>query len=143
MIVQASGSLRLKNGGTGDFMFPGSIVLKAAETLDLNGLAVVQGWTTTGKAFQGTFFESPNIVSSAGSVSVYTNDLNWVNFSSAPNMPVHAFTLVRDATGAASYRGADGIAPHFNTYSNLIDAAANDKCWTCLVNPNAVDLSLP
>jgi len=143
MIVQATGSLRLTNGGTGDFVFPGAIVLKAAGTLDLSGLAIVQGWTTSGKAFQGAFFESTNIVSSAGPVSIYTNDLNWVNFSSLPHMPVLAYTLVRDASGAASYRSADGIAPHFNTYSTLIDAAANDACWTCLVDTRAFDLSAP
>ncbi|MFO1413882.1 MAG: hypothetical protein U1F10_08245 [Burkholderiales bacterium] len=143
MIVQATGSLRLKDGGTGDFMFPGSITLKAGGTLDLNGLAVVQGWTTSGRAFQGAFFEAPDIVSGNGPVSVYTNDRNWVNFSTLPHMPVHAFTFTRNSDGTASYRPADATAPHVNTYSTLIDAAARNECWTCLVDYDAVNVSGP
>ncbi|MFO1325403.1 MAG: hypothetical protein U1F15_15255 [Burkholderiales bacterium] len=143
LLVRATGSLRLKNGGSNDFVFPGSIVLKAAGTLDLNGLAIIQGWTTTGKAFQGAFFESANIVSTSGSISVYTNDLNWANFSTMPHAAVRAFTLARNADGSGSYAPADSVAPHLNTYSLLIDAAANGGCWTCLVNAPPVDMTSP
>src|SRR6185369_3452247 len=72
MIVQATGSLTLVNGGTNDFAFPGAIVLKAGGDLNTGGVIVNQGWTVSGQQFQGIFLESPNIFSSAGNIQVYS-----------------------------------------------------------------------
>ncbi|HTP98502.1 MAG TPA: S8 family peptidase [Casimicrobiaceae bacterium] len=138
MIVQSTGSLKLVGGASNDYIFPGSIVLKAGTFLDLNGVAVNQGWTTAGQAFQGMFFEAPVIKSTAGTVQAYTNDLNWINFSTFPQAKVTAYTLVQNGDGSASFANADATAPHQNTYSVLIDAAANGQCWTCLVNTTAI-----
>ncbi len=143
MIVQSDHALSLVNGGGNDFVFPGGIVLKAGGTLDLNGVLVNQGWTTSGQAFQGLFFESPNIVSTNGNIRLYSNDLNWANFSTLPQAPVRSFTLVRNGDGTASFAPADAIAPHLNTYSILIDAAANGQCWVCLFNAQPVDMYGP
>ena len=140
MIVQATGALSLAGGTTNDFGFPGGIVLKAGGDLNLNGVIVNQGWTTTGKAFQGVFFESPNIVSPNGNIQVYSNDLNWVNFSTLPHAPVRAFTLARNPNGSASFATADTPAPHVNTYSLVVEAAANGQCYVCLVNSNSVNM---
>ena len=142
LIVQATGALTLNGGASNDFVFPGGIVLKAGATLNVNDVFLNQGWTTTGKAFQGVFLESPNIVSPT-SIRVYNNDLNWVNFSTLPKAPVRAFTLVSNPNGSASFATADATAPHVNTYSVLIDAAANNQCWTCLVNTQPVNLFGP
>ena len=95
---------------------------------------VNQGWTTTGQAFQGTLFQSPNIVSTAGNIQVLSNNLNWVNFSTMPHAPVRAWTLARAADGSARYFAADSSVPHLNTCSILIEAAAAGQCWVCLVN---------
>jgi filamentous hemagglutinin family protein len=142
MIVQATGSLTLVNGGTNDFVFPGGIVLKADGDLNFNGVLVDQGWTTTGQSFQGLFFESPNIVSPAN-IQLYSNDLNWANFSTFPHAPVRAFTLIRNANGTASFAAADGTAPHLNTYSILSNTAASGGCWSCLVNTQPVNMFGP
>jgi hypothetical protein len=56
---------------------------------------------------------------------------------------VRAFTLVRNPSGSATFVAADAIAPHLNTYSVLINAAALGQCWTCLVNYPAVNMSGP
>ncbi|MFO1414222.1 MAG: YncE family protein [Burkholderiales bacterium] len=133
MIVQATGGLRLAGGSTNDFVFPGGVVLRAAGVLDLNGVTVNQGWTTTGKPFQGIYFESPSITSTAP-VEVYSNDLNWTNFSTLPVGHFHVSRLVRRPDASAGYAPADLDAPHQNTYSTLIEAAANGQCWVCLVN---------
>ena len=139
-IIQATGSMTLDKGTSNDFVFPGGIVLKSGGTLDLNGVIVNQGWTTNGQAFQGTYFEAPNVVSSAGNIQVLTNDRNWVNFSTMPHAPVRTWTLARAADGSAQYVPADSAAPHLNTYSILIEAAANGQCWTCLVNNLPVNM---
>lgn len=143
MIVQATGSMRLVDGGTNDFVFPGAIVLKSGGTLDLNGVAIYQGWTTSGQAFQGLFFEAPAIVSPRGLIRVYGNDLNWANFSTLPAQFVRAFTLKRNADGSASFAPSDGTAPHLNTYSVLQAAAVAGACWVCLVNTQPVDMHGP
>jgi hypothetical protein len=143
MIVQSSGALTLVNGGTGDFVFPGGIVLKAGGTLDFNGVLVDQGWTTSGQPFQGLFFEAPTIRSSVGNIRLYSNDLNWSNFSTFPLTPVRAFTLQRNPDNTASHAPADAVAPHLNTYSALIDAAASGQCWTCLQNTQPVNMYGP
>ena len=104
MILQATGSLSLVSGATNDFAFPGGIVFKAGGTLDAKGVIVNQGWTTSGQAFQGIFFESPNIISTAGDIQVYSNDLNWVNFSTFPHAPVHAFSLTPNSNSSASFK---------------------------------------
>ena len=122
-------------------MFPGGIVLKSGGTLDLKGVIVNQGWTTAGQAFQGTYFESPNIVSSAGNIQVLTNNLNWVNFSTMPQAPVRTWSLVRAADGNAQYVPADSVAPHLNTYSVLIEAAVAGQCWVCLVNNLPINMN--
>lgn len=143
MIVQASLSLALVNGDTHDFVFPGAIVLKAVDGLDLNGVVVNQGWTTSGRSFQGVFLEAPNIFSSSGLIEVYGNDLNWINFSTFPNTPVRAFALVRQPDGSATYAASDATAPHLNTYSTITSTAADGGCWTCLISANPVNMFGP
>ncbi len=143
MIVQATGNLQLASGPTNDFVFPGGVVFKAGGAIDLAGVVVNQGWNTSGKQFQGVYFEAPVIGSSVGNVQVYSNNLNWVNFSTFPGAPVRAFTLVRNPNSSASFAAADTTAPHLNTYSVLIDAAANGQCWTCLVNTQPVNMFGP
>ena len=134
MIVQATGNLMLHDDGSArDFVFTGGIVLKAGGTLNLNGVTVNQGWTTSGKAFQGIYLESPNITS-ATVVSILSNDLNWTNFSTLPSGHFKIWRLVQMPDGSAQYAAADSSAPHQNTYSVLVEAAANGQCWTCLVN---------
>lgn len=140
MIVQATGSLIVLPGASSDFVFAGGIALKAVQALDLNGVLVNQGWTTTGRSFQGVFFESPFITNLLGNIQVLSNDLNWINFSTFPHAPVRTWTLVRLPNGAATYVPADTVAPHLNTYSVIIDAAANGQCWQCLVNPTPVNM---
>ena len=143
MIVQATGTLALRNGGSNDFTFPGAIALKAGGTLDFNGVTVNQGWTTTGQSFQGLFFEAPNIVSPAGLIRLYGNDLNWMNFSVLPQQYVRAYSLKRNGDGSASFAAADAVAPHLNTYSVIQGAAAAGGCWVCLVNTAPVNVYGP
>ena len=140
MIVQARGSLQVTSGPTNDFTFPGAIAMKSGGTLDLNGVVINQGWTVTGKQFQGVFFESPEIVSPAGFIQVLTNSPNWINFSTRPQQHVRTWSLAPNASGGASYAVADSFATHLNSYSATIEAAANGECWTCLINPNSVDM---
>ena len=140
IIVQATGTLSLSGGASNDFVFAGGIALKSQSTLDLSGVIVDQGWTTSGQAFQGTFFESPNIVSSGGNIQVLSNNLNWVNFSTLPHAPVRTWSLVRAGDGSAQYITADSVAPHLNAYSLLIEAAANGQCWTCIINNLPVNM---
>jgi filamentous hemagglutinin family protein len=140
VIVQSTGSLTLAGGTSNDFAFAGGIVLKALGTLDLNGVLVNQGWTTTGKAFQGVFFESPNIISTAGNIQVLSNNLNWINFSTLPHAPVRTWQLALAGDGSAQYVNADLVAPHLNTYSLLIETAAAGGCWVCLVNTQPVNM---
>ncbi len=118
-------------------------MLKAAGTLDLNDVRLNQGWTTAGKAFQGMYFESSNILNSGGSIDALSNDLNWINFSTMPFASVRAYTLVRNGDGSASYVPADATAPHVNTFSILSNAAASGQCWTCLVDTRPVDVFGP
>jgi N-acetylneuraminic acid mutarotase len=139
MIVQAAGTLTLLPGASNDFVFPGGIALRSSDVLDVNDVVIDNGWTTSGKAFQGMFFESPKIVNSGGTINVFTNALNWVNFSSYPYARVNAWQLVRQPGGVSRYDAADGVAPHLNTYSTLIETSAAGQCWTCLVNPTAIN----
>ena len=144
IIVQALGTLALVDGGTHDFVFPGGIALKSGVSIDTAGVQVNQGWTTSGQAFQGTFFEAPVIMSSNGFIQSYTNNLNWVNFSVFPSTPVRAFMLVRNANNSASFTTSDSITPHLNTYSVLINAAAQGQCWNpCLINSQPVNMFGP
>ena len=140
MIVQAQGSLTLTSEGSGDFAFPGAIVLKAAGPIDLNSVPIVQGCTASGRTFQGVFLESPDISGGSGLIGIYTNDLNWVNFSTLPKSPVRVFQLTRHPDGSASYVPADATAPHLNTYSIIANTAADGGCWTCLVDPTPIDV---
>ncbi len=139
MIVAATGTMTLLPGASNDFVFPGGIVLKADTGLDINDIRVNQGWTTTGRAFQGVFFESPHIASRSG-IDVLSNDQNWTNFSTAPHAAVRSYVLRKQSDGSASYVSADNFAPHLNTFSILAEAAANGQCWTCLVNTSPVDM---
>jgi filamentous hemagglutinin family protein len=143
MIVQATGSLGLVNGGTNDFVFPGAIVLKAGGDLDVNGVLVNQGWTITGKAFQGIFLESPNIFSGNGNIQLYSNYPNWANFSTFPNTPVRAFSLIANPDGSAGFIAADAIIPHLNTYSVITDIAASGGCWLCAINMQPINVYGP
>lgn len=143
MIVQATGTLSLIDGGTHDFVFPGAIVLKAGGTLDVKGVLVDQGWTGDGQAFQGIFLESPDIASSGESMQFFTNYPNWVNFSTLPNAPVRAFTLLTQADGSASFVAADDTVPHRNTYSVVQGIAAAGGCWICAVDTRPIDVYGP
>ena len=140
IIVQSTGNMKLLGGASGDLVFPGGIVLKAAGTLDVNGVLVNQGWTTSGRAFQGVFLESPNIVS-ASRIQILSNDLNWTNFSTTPHAKVSVSTLVRMPDGSEQYAPADGIVTHINSYSLITEAAANGACWICLLDPTPVTLN--
>lgn len=140
MIVQATGSLRVMSGPTNDFVFPGAIALRCVGDLDLNGVVINQGWTTTGKQFQGLFFESPRIISPGGTIQVLTNNPNWINFSTWPLQHVSAFSLVPNAGGGASFIASDAVSTHVNSYSQTIEAAANGQCWTCLINSTPMDM---
>ncbi|MEP7327985.1 MAG: Ig-like domain-containing protein [Betaproteobacteria bacterium] len=142
MIVQAEGRITLGATATGDFAFPGAVVLKSDVAIDTNGVLVNQGWTASGRAFQGVFFEAPSIGSSSF-IRVYGNDLNWVNFSTFPATPVRALALVRNVDGSASYASSDATAPHLNTYSTLINTAAAGGCWTCLLETAPVNMTGP
>lgn len=139
IIVQAAGKLTLAAGGSADFVFPGGVVLKAGSTLDLNGVTVNQGWTTAGRAFQGIYFEAPDIVTPT-LTNIFSNDLNWTNFSTVPAGRFRISTLRQQADGSATYVAADDVAPHQNVYSILVETAANGQCWVCLVNYNAIDV---
>ncbi len=110
--------------------------------MNVNGVLINQGWTTTGRTFQGVFLEAPTITSPS-LILVYSNDLNWVNFSTMPGTFVRAWTLVKNGNGSSSFAIADSTAPHVNTYSTLSEAAANGECWTCLVNNVPVDMHGP
>ena len=140
MIVQSTGWMSLLAGTSNDFVFPGAVVLKAAGALDLNGVAISQGWTASGRPFQGLFFESPYILSSSGDVQLFSNDFNWMNFSSYPDARFHTWRLARGPDGSAQYVSADSIAPHLNTYSIQIQAAAAGDCWICLVNSAPINV---
>ena len=118
----------------------GSLEFNEDGELDLNGVVINQGWTITGKQFQGVFFESPSIVSPPGYIQVLTNNPNWINFSSLPKQHVRTWSLTGDGNGGAGYVVADAFAPHLNTYSATIEAAANGECWTCLINTAPVDM---
>lgn len=140
MIVQVAGVLRVAGGASNDLVFPGGLVLKAGRAIDLDRATIANGWTTSGKSFQGLFFEAPVVFNAGGPIVVATNFLNWANFSSFPYAAVQALQLVRDSDGSARYVAADAVVPHLNTYSLLIETAAAGQCWTCLVNPYAVDM---
>ena len=79
LLIKSSGTLKLLPGASNDFVFAGGIVLMPDFLLDLNGVSVVNGWTTSGQAFQGLFMDA-YIIQSTGPVMLYTNDLNWMNF---------------------------------------------------------------
>ena len=143
MILQATGGLTLVDGGTHDFAFPGAIVLKAGGALDLAGVLVNQGWTGAGQQFQGIFLESPQIVSPAGNIRLYTNFPNWVNFSTLPQAPVRAFTLMAQPDGSESFVPADASVPHQNTFSVIQGIAAAGGCWLCAVNTQPIDVYGP
>ena len=52
-IVQATGAMTLAGGASNDLVLAGGVVLKAGGTLDVNGVALVNGWTLAGESFQG------------------------------------------------------------------------------------------
>ncbi len=145
VIVQAAGTLRLDGGASRDFVFPGGFVLRAGTAIDINGATLVNGWTTSGTVYQGTFLEAPSIVDTSGkaTLDVYTNDLNWTNFSVRPTVPVQTTTLRRQGDGSARYVGANALAPHLNFYGIVTEAGAAGKCYACLVNTTVMDLGAP
>lgn len=117
IILQSTGSMTLHQGGGGDLVFPGGLVLKAGTTLDLNGVVLNQGWTTTGRAFQGIYLEAP-VITSATPVQILSNDLNWTNFSVQPSGHFAISRLKAQPNGTASYAAADGEAAS----QHLLDA---------------------
>jgi hypothetical protein len=144
MIIHATGSLSFFDGGptgTKDFVFPGAMVFISDVAIDLAGVTLNQGWTTTGRAFQGIFLEAPSITSSVGTIKLFSNDLNWTNFSILPMKSVAVSRLTLQPNGSASFTNADLIAPHLNTYSTIAATAASGGCWVCLVNTVPVDMT--
>jgi hypothetical protein len=89
--------------------------------------------------------QAPSIVDSVGAngINVYTNDLNWVNTSVRPAVPVHTFTLQKQADGTTSFAVADAVAPHLNFYSLVNEAGAAKLCYVCLVNTQVIDFVSP
>ena len=100
--MQATGTLHLAGGGANDFVFPGRIVLKAGGALDLRGILVNQGWTTTGQGVPGCLLRVAEHRSSCnGNIEVLSNNLNWVNFSTLPHVScAHLATERRRRTAA-------------------------------------------
>ena len=143
MIVRSTGTLTLDGGASGDFVFAGGISFISDGVLDLNGTAIDNGWTTSGATYQGVFMQAPSIVdnASANGISVRTNNLNWVNFSVRPAVPVHTWTLQKQGDGTTAFSVADAIAPHLNFYSLVSEAGAAGLCYVCLVNPQVIDFS--
>jgi len=143
VIVQATGALTLAGGASNDLVLAGGVVLKAGGTLDVNGVAIVNGWTLAGESFQGVNLEAPRITSSGGPIRIYTNNRNWSNFSTYPHAPVRTWQFLPQADGSAKYVAADATAPHLNPYAALVNAAANGGCWTCLVDMRPIDMRAP
>ena len=143
LIVQATGNLKLAGGASGDLVLAGGVVLKAGGTLDLDGVAIVNGWTLAGQSFQGVNLEAPRITSSNGPIRIYTNNRNWGNFSTFPYAPVRTWQFLPQPDGSATYVPADAVVPHLNPYAALVDAAARGECWTCLVDMRPFDMRAP
>jgi len=143
LIVQASGDLKLAGGTSQDLVLAGGVVLKAGGTLDLAGVAIVNGWTLSGQSFQGVNLEAPRITSSSGPIRIYTNNLNWGNFSTYPFAPVRTWQFLPRPDGTATYVPADAIVPHLNPYAALVNAAARGECWSCLVDMRPFDMRAP
>jgi len=143
IIVQAAGTLTLDGGPSRDFVFPGGFVLKSNGALDLKGTVLANGWTTSGTIYQGIFLEAPSIIdsTSAAALTVFTNDLNWVNLSVRPALPVQTSTLRRQGNGSAQYGGANDLAPHLNFYALVTEAGAAGLCYICLVNTTVMDFT--
>ncbi len=136
LIAQASGTLRLD--GEQDWLaFPGGLVFRAGRFLDLYGMAIDNGWTGTGRTFQGMFFEAPRIgdtwpwqpptISRSG---LQTNNLNWVNFSTLPRPSISVWQVL----GPGTTDSASATAVHLNPYASMIDTAASGGCWICDVD---------
>lgn len=137
MIVQAAKTLTLAPNAA-EFVFPGSVVLKAGERIDTNGRTLDNGWTGSGKAFQGIYLEAPQITDATGTVSFVTNLSNWINFSTLPAASVTGRQVTHAGGGPPATVAAGAVSPHLNTYSVLIEASAAGRCWTCLVRYPAV-----
>lgn len=138
LIVQASKNLTLQGGPMNDFVFPGGIVLKAGGTIDLAGVTLVNGWTTAGKPFQGLYFEAPAILTPSLTY-IYTNDLNWTNFSVMPIGHFRFFSL-KGGGAYTQYVASDSDVPHLNAYSFLIDLAARGLPWVSYVNTAPIEV---
>lgn len=142
LIVQASGALTLGPWAGYDFVFPGGLVFKAGGRLDVAGVGIRNGWTASGRSFQGMFFESPYIVNdnhNGYDLYLVTNSLNWINFSTVPQAPLQAAQVVGSGVGYSTV-DASLTAPHVNPYSVLIETAAAGGCWQCLMNMAPVNL---
>ncbi len=143
IIVQATGAMTLDGGASNDLVLAGGVVLKAGGTLDVNGVAIVNGWTLAGESFQGVNLEAPRITSSGGPIRIYTNNRNWGNFSTYPYAPVQTWQFLPQPDGSARYVAADAVAPHINPYAALVNAAARGECWVCLVDMRPIDMRSP
>jgi len=135
------GWLHLTSGATNDFVFPGALALISSREIDTSGVVVNQGWTTSGRTFQGLFFDAPKIFSSIGQFDAYSNAQNWVNFSTFPLSAVRTLQLAPQPGGTAAFVPADHIAPHLNSYVTISRAAANAECWSCLIDASVIDVS--
>jgi hypothetical protein len=144
MIVQSTGALTLGGGASSDYVFPGGVVFIAGGTFDAHGVAIDNGWTTSGVAFQGVFVQANSIddTVSPNGITVRTNNLNWANFSVRPTVTAHTFTLRQQGDGSAAFLAAETAAPHLNIYGIMTEAGAAGLCWTCLVNGQVMDFSL-
>ncbi|MDD5575512.1 MAG: filamentous hemagglutinin N-terminal domain-containing protein [Acidithiobacillus sp.] len=121
LILNATGNMT----SPGNFVFPGGVVFKAGGSLNMAG--VYNAWTPVAQAYQGVFFEAPNIVANG---LVLTNGTSWVNFStmpaggSVPNIyQLQPSTNTTNGNGftANSYNAVSAPgAAHLNTYSSLV-----------------------
>ena len=142
LVVQVTdGWLHLASGASNDFVYPGALALVSSREIDTAGVVIDHGWTTSGRTFQGLFFDAPKIFSSVGDIEAYSNAQNWINFSTLPLTPVRTFQLVAQPGGGAAFAAADHVAPHLNSYVTISRAAANGECWVCLVDGYVVDVA--
>lgn len=142
LLAQATGTLRLDDA-SGSLLFPGGMVFRAGRFIDLQGMTIDNGWTASGKSFQGMFFEAPRIGDSIvwpppfrSASELRTNRQNWVNFSVVPSPAISVWQIF----GPHTMGDASATAVHLNPYASMIETAAAGGCWVCNVDTVPVRL---
>lgn len=105
----------------GNFNFPGGLVLKADGVLTVGN--VINAFTLTPQAYQGIFFEAPQI---AALGYVATNTGSWVNFSTMPLAGIPTIYTVTQASPTTFNFTPVPSAAKKNSYSALITGTAPD-----------------